>query len=341
VRAREFAVDETTGYVHAFHDLSPDAVLNAVEALGYRCDGRVLALNSYENRVYQVGIEDGEPLVAKFYRPDRWNDACILEEHAFMAELQAQEIPVVPPLPDAAGRTLHHAGAHRLALFRRVGGRAPEPDDPDQLRMLGHCIGRMHNVGAVHAFVHRPTINVQHFAVDASRYLFEHDFIPADLQPAYGSIVKLLLSRLYESFAGMEEVPRLRLHGDCHAGNILMRDDVPFVVDFDDARAGPAVQDIWLFLAGSRAERTAALHHVLEGYTEFRRFDARELHLVESLRTLRMIHYAAWLARRWDDPAFPRAFPWFNTQRYWEDHILSLKEQLAALDEPPLKWQED
>lgn len=329
------------GYVHAFHDLSPDAVLNAVEAVGYRCSGHVSALNSYENRVYQVGIEDHAPLIAKFYRPERWSDACILEEHAFTAELKADEIPVIAPIADAHGSTLHHAGAHRLALYPRSGGRAPEPDNPDHLRMLGHCIARIHNVGALQTFAHRPALDTAHFAVEPSRFLFEHDFIPADLQPAYGSIIQLLLARLHETFAGIDNVALLRLHGDCHLGNILMRDDAPFIVDFDDARMGPAVQDLWMFLAGDRAERTTALHDLLEGYTEFRRFEARELLLVEALRTLRMIHYAGWLARRWDDPAFPRAFPWFNTQRYWEEHILSLKEQLAALDEPPLRWQED
>jgi Ser/Thr protein kinase RdoA (MazF antagonist) len=332
---------EDLEYQHAFSDLSPDAVLNAVEAVGYRCSGHVSALNSYENRVYQVGIEDDAPLIAKFYRPARWSDAAILEEHAFTAELKAEEIPVIAPIADAEGCTLHHTGAHRLALYPRVGGRSPETDNPEHLRMLGHCIARIHNIGALRPFEHRPILDIENFAIEPSRYLFEHDFIPPDMQPAYGAIIKMLLEKLHEVFADSEDVVKLRLHGDCHLGNILMRDDVPFMVDFDDARTGPAVQDLWMFLSGDRAERTAALYDLMDGYTEFRRFDARELRLMEGLRTLRMIHYAGWLARRWDDPAFPRAFPWFNTQRYWEEHVLSLKEQYSALEEPSLQWQED
>lgn len=333
--------DDPGGYLHAFRDLSPDAVLNAIEAVGFRCDGRVLALNSYENRVYQVGVEDGVPLIAKFYRPDRWSDACILEEHAFTLALQADEVPVIAPLADPAGRTLHHAGAHRLALYPRIGGRAPELDNPVHLRMLGHCVARIHNIGALQPFVERPALDLQSFVLEPGRYLREHDFIPRELGPAYDAILALLAGRLAEILEQGAPVQHLRLHGDCHPGNILMRDDAPFIVDFDDARTGPAVQDLWMLLSGDRRERNGALFDLLEGYTEFRRFDPRELRLVEALRALRMVHYAGWLARRWDDPAFPLAFPWFNTQRYWEDHILSLKEQYGALDEPSLEWQED
>jgi Ser/Thr protein kinase RdoA (MazF antagonist) len=328
-------------YLHAFCDLSPDAVLNAVEAVGYRCDGRVSALNSYENRVYQVGIEDTAPLIAKFYRPGRWSDACVLEEHAFTLALRAEEVPVIAPVADDDGATLHHAGVHRLALYPRIGGRAPELDRPEHLRMLGHCLARIHNIGALEPFAHRPVLDLHSFASEPGAYLLENGFIPPDLQAAYRAILSMLLERLRGILDDCADVRLLRLHGDCHAGNILIRDDAPFIVDFDDARTGPAVQDLWMLLSGDRRERNTALYDLLDGYTEFRRFDARELRLVEVLRTLRMIHYAGWLARRWDDPAFPRAFPWFNSQRYWEEHILSLKEQYSALEEPSLEWQED
>jgi Ser/Thr protein kinase RdoA (MazF antagonist) len=322
-----------------YASLDPDTILAAVETAGLRCDGRIHALNSYENRVYEVGIEDDTPVIGKFYRPGRWSDAAILEEHAFCAELAALEIPVVAPLAGADGKTLRHVGAHRLALFPRRGGRPPELDDPDQLQSLGRVIARLHNVGAAGVFRERPELEVEHFAVQSVDYLLAHGFIPAHLDLAYRAITGLLIGRLRETFADTGRVARLRLHGDCHPGNVMMRDGAPHLVDFDDARSGPAVQDLWMFLAGERAERTAGIYDLLDGYTEFREFDAAELRLIEPLRTLRIMHYAAWLARRWDDPAFPRAFPWFNTTRYWEEHILALKEQFSLLDEPSLVWR--
>ncbi|HEY7840802.1 MAG TPA: serine/threonine protein kinase [Gammaproteobacteria bacterium] len=329
---------EEDGAVAAYAGLGPDEILNAVEAAGLRCDGHIAALNSYENRVYQIGVEDGAPIVAKFYRPGRWSDAAILEEHAFTLELAEQEIPVIAPLA-VAGETLFHAGAHRLALYPRIGGRPPEPDNPEHLLMLGRCIARLHNVGALRPFAHRPVIDIQTFGIEPSRFLVESEFIPADLRDAYLALAGHVIARLEASFAEAGEVSTLRLHGDCHLGNILMRDGAPFLVDFDDARTGPAIQDLWMLLSGDRRYMTARLDEVLEGYVEFREFDPRELRLIEPLRTLRLMHYAGWLARRWEDPAFPRNFPWFNTQRYWEDHILALKEQLSLLDEPPLDWE--
>lgn len=328
------SVDETT----AFGALVPEQILDAVESLGYRCDGHLLALNSYENRVYQIGIEDGLPLVGKFYRPERWSDAGIQEEHDFCEELAELEIPVVPPLRDADGRSLHRFGPFRFALFPRRGGRAPDLEDPDLLEQMGRFVARIHAVGALKRFEHRPAFSIEDFGEGAYSYLLEQGFIPPDLEIPYRSLCEDLIRRIRGAWERSGEPARLRLHGDCHPGNILWTDAGPHIVDLDDARMGPAVQDLWMFLSGDREHMQARLADVLEGYTQFREFDPRELHLIEPLRTLRMMHYAAWLARRWDDPAFPRAFPYFNTQRYWGEHILSLREQAALMDEPPLAW---
>jgi Ser/Thr protein kinase RdoA (MazF antagonist) len=319
-----------------YQDLTPDRVLNAVESTGFRCDGRLLALNSFENRVYQIGIEDGPPLVAKFYRPQRWSDEAILEEHGFTVELAEREIPVVAPLADGAGRTLHAFEGFRFALYPRRPGRAPELDDPDTLTWMGRFIGRIHAVGAIRPFQHRPILTVENFGDEPFRYLTENGFIPEDLRAAYGSVVADVLQRVRAGFERAGGVAAIRLHGDCHPGNVLWTDDGPHFVDFDDCRMGPAVQDLWMLLSGDRPAMNAQLLDVLEGYREFHDFDRRELHLIEPLRTLRMIHYSAWLARRWGDPAFPASFPWFNTQRYWQDQILALREQAALLDESPL-----
>lgn len=325
----------------AFHDyknLNPDTILSAVESIGFESDGRVLALNSYENRVYQVGLEADTPIIAKFYRPGRWSDESIQEEHDFSAELNAMEIPAVSPLQNADGQTLFSYGSFRFSLYPRVGGRAPELDDPEHLLQIGRCLARIHNIGAVQTFQHRPTIDIDSYCVQARSFLLQHDFIPADLLAAYSSLTEQLIDRLKQCFEQAGESVQLSLHGDCHIGNILWHNDTCLIVDFDDARSGPAVQDLWMLLSGERAYMTARLHDLLEGYCEFRDFDVRELALIEPLRGLRMMHYSAWLARRWDDPAFPLAFPWFNTQRYWEDHILTLREQMAKLDEPALQW---
>ena len=321
----------------AFRQLSPDEILNAVEEVGYRCSGRIFALNSYENRVYEIGIEDEKPLIAKFYRPGRWTDEAILEEHRFTLELADLEIPAIAPLA-RDGRSLLHVADFRFALYPRVGGRTPELDNSEHLLQLGRNIARIHNLGAVAPFSHRPAIDLVSHAVEPSRFVLDSGFLPADLTEAYTSLVEDLIRRVERRFADAGDYSQIRLHGDCHLGNILWQDDAPFFVDFDDSRTGPAVQDLWMLLSGDREYMTGRLYDILDGYTEFREFNPRELHLVEALRTLRMIHYAGWLARRWDDPAFPMAFPWFNTQRYWEDHILSLREQAAMMDEPPLEW---
>jgi len=318
-----------------YSGLTPDVVLDALDTIGVRGDGRLLALNSYENRVYQVWREDGPAVVAKFYRPGRWTDAQILEEHAFLDELADAEVPAVPPLRmhDA---TLHEHAGYRFAVFARHGGRAPELDDRMTLTRLGLYVGRIHAVGARVRFAQRPALGMQEFGDDARDYLLRHDFIPPDLRDAYESIVAQALEAVRAAWARAGKVATLRLHGDCHGGNVLWTDAGPHFVDFDDARNGPAIQDLWMLLSGDRESMTLQLRAILDGYEQFRLFDPRELELVEALRTLRLVHYAAWLARRWDDPAFPAAFPWFNSQRYWQDRILELREQVAAMQEPPL-----
>jgi Ser/Thr protein kinase RdoA (MazF antagonist) len=315
--------------------LTPDFILTALESIGIACDGRLLALNSYENRVYQVGIEGGQPLITKFYRPERWSDDAILEEHTYTQQLAAAEIPVVPPLL-LQGTTLHRFEGFRFALFTRHGGRAPELSDPDTLEWLGRFIGRIHAVGEIEDFRHRPTIDIGSFGEDSRRYLLDHGFIPPDLETAYRSVSAEALEHVRHCYDRAGDVRYLRLHGDCHMGNVLWTDAGPHFVDFDDCRMGPAIQDLWMLLSGERSDMTRQLSDVLAGYEDFCEFDPRELYLLEALRTLRLMHYSAWLARRWQDPAFPHNFPWFNTQHYWQDRILELREQIALMDEPPL-----
>lgn len=320
---------------HPYEQLTPDLVLDAIESTGLLTDARILALNSYENRVYQVGIEGGSPLIAKFYRPERWSDAQILEEHGFTHALKALDISVVPPLADEQGQTLREYQGFRFALYPRQGGHAPNLDDFDALLSLGRSLGRIHALGQARAFEHRPALDIQTFGRDSYNFLLEKDFIPASLRESYRTLGADLLARC-EALLGRVVYRSIRLHGDCHPGNILWRDEVPHFVDFDDARMGPAIQDLWMLLSGERDQQTAQLGEILDGYREFCEFDLAELQLIEALRSLRIMHYSAWLARRWTDPAFPRHFPWFNSERYWGEHILELREQLAALNEPPL-----
>ncbi len=320
-----------------FAGLTPDRILDALEGLGLPCDGRLLALNSYENRVYQVGIDDGAPVVAKFYRPARWSDAAILEEHGFVAELAAREIPAVPALA-FAGKTLHLHAGFRFAVFERRGGRAPELSDRATREWLGRFLGRIHAVGATADYRQRPTLDIASFGEEPRDWLLAHDFIAPDLLPAWRSVVDQALDGVRRCFARAGAVRRLRLHGDCHIGNVLWAEaGGPHFVDFDDSRMGPAVQDLWMLLSGEAEEMSRQLADLLAGYRRFMDFDRRELFLVEALRTLRLIHYSAWIARRWDDPAFPAAFPWFDSPRYWQDRILELREQIALMDEPPLE----
>jgi Ser/Thr protein kinase RdoA (MazF antagonist) len=284
--------------------------------------------------VYQVGLEDGAPLVAKFYRPGRWSDAAILEEHGFALELVAEEVPVVPPLV-RDGRSLFELAGFRFAVFERRGGRWPELGTREDREWIGRFLGRIHMIGRRARFQHRGRIDVEHLGEDSRAYLLEKGWLPHHLDAAYDSLTQDLLDRVHAAFDAANAYP-LRLHGDCHRGNVLWTDAGPHFVDLDDCIMGPAIQDLWMLLSGPRAEMAEQLTQILEGYTQFSTFDYAELALIESLRTLRMIHYAAWLARRWEDPAFPRAFPWFKEPRYWEEHILQLREQLAAIDEGPL-----
>lgn len=322
-----------------FAELSPEAILDAIEAQpGLLGDGRLLALNSYENRVYRVGIEGGEPLIAKFYRPGRWSIEQIKEEHTFAEELAAMEIPVVTAIPDQAGHTLRHNNGFDFALYPVRGGRPPELDNPGQLEIIGRFIGRIHKVSETKSFNHRPALDTATLGHTSANYLLDNDRLPRDLADAYESLVIDLLEKVDDQLQQVSNVKPIRLHGDFHPGNILWRDETPHIVDLDDTRTGPAIQDIWLFLSGDRNYQQARLADLLQGYTQFREFDPKELGLIEALRTLRMIHYAAWLDVRREEPAFQQAFPWLNSPRYWDDHILELKEQSAALDEPPLKW---
>ena len=322
-----------------YSGLTPDRMLDALAAVGLRPDGRLLALGSYENRVYQMGMEEGPPVVAKFYRPERWSDAQILEEHAFAAELAAREIPVVAPLA-MDGRTLHAFEGFRFAVFPRRGGRPPELEDAKVLEWIGRFVGRIHAVGATLPFRTRPALDLESHGIEPRAWLVASGLIPADLRDAWETATALALEGVRRSYERAGGVKSIRLHGDCHGGNVLWTAEGemrgPHFVDLDDARAGPAVQDLWMLLSGDRAAMTRQLMDVLEGYEDFSEFDPRELALVEALRTLRLIHYSAWIARRWDDPAFPAAFPWFGTQRYWQDRILEMREQIAAMDEEPL-----
>ncbi|MBS0355685.1 MAG: serine/threonine protein kinase [Proteobacteria bacterium] len=321
-----------------FGPLTPDFVLSAVEATGLFCDGRLLTLNSYENRVYQVGIEDAAPVVAKFYRPARWSDEAILEEHTFLAELAEAEIPAVPAL-EIGGHTLHHTDGFRLALFPRRGGRAPELDAPEVLTWLGRFLGRIHAIGARQPFVHRPTLDIRSFGEEPRDALLASPFLPPELRDTWLSVVDQALASVRRCFERAGELSQIRLHGDVHSGNVLWTDAGPHFVDFDDARNGPAIQDLWMLLSGDAPAMARQLDAVLEGYEQFATFEPRSLNLVEALRTLRLIHYSGWIARRWDDPAFPAAFSWFDTPRYWQDQILALREQVALMDESPLLRQ--
>ncbi len=320
---------------HPFAALTPDQVLDAIEAEGLYCDGRIYPLNSYENRVYQIGIEDSDPIIAKFYRPKRWSFEQIQEDHDFCFELADNEFPVVAPIRDQNQASIRQQAGFSLALFKRRGGHAPELDHEDNLTIMGRALARLHNVGYLKTFEHRPTINVQNFAISNVEFLLENNFIPNELLPAYQSLTKDIIPKLEDAFTAVNYEP-LRIHGDCHPGNILWRDDTPNFVDFDDTRNGPAIQDLWMLLSGDKQQQQIQLDKVLKGYRQFCHFNSAELKLIEPLRTLRIIYFSAWLARRWQDPAFPQAFPWFNSIKYWSEHILTLREQQAALSEPSL-----
>ncbi|MHA7600951.1 serine/threonine protein kinase [Alicycliphilus sp. T452] len=334
---------------HPYALLTPDVVLDALASAGLYGDGCLMALGSYENRVYQAVLEDGSRVVAKFYRPGRWSDAQILEEHAFAQELAAAEVPVVAPLP-LQGRTLHHHAGFAFSVSPWRGGRMPELDDFEVLEWLGRYLARIHNVGAAKPFVHRPALDLHGFGRQPRDWLLERQAIPLDQQSAWRSAcdeaLEMIASSTHLSSVtgrfGLENATSIRLHGDCHPGNVLWTpvDDAgaggPHFVDLDDARMGPAVQDLWMLLSGDRRQRTMQLAALLDGYEQLRPFDRRELALIEPLRTLRLIHYSAWLARRFGDPIFPISFPWFGSSDYWRGQVDMLREQIEAMREEPL-----
>ena len=309
-----------------YASLTPDLVLDAVSACGLWPDGRLLALNSYENRVWQVGLEDSQPVIAKFYRPDRWSDAAIIEEHTFAQELADAELPVVAPLV-FNGQTLLHHGGFRLALTPRRGGRAPELESADQLQWLGRLIARMHVIGARQPFVHRGRLDRDTMVQQPMRAVLDAALLPASLATNYRAAAIRLDAAIAARMEALGPIRQLRLHGDCHPGNVLWTDAGPHFVDFDDARTGPAVQDLWMLASDERA-----MEAVLEGYQQFRDFDHAELALIPALRAMRQLHYAGWIAARWDDPAFPAAFPFAAESRWWEQHIADLHELADELE---------
>ncbi|MDZ4729750.1 MAG: serine/threonine protein kinase [Xanthomonadales bacterium] len=327
--------DDMAEELAPYYRLDPDTVLHAIESVGLLTDGRLLALNSYENRVYQVGIEEEQPLIAKFYRPGRWSDEQILEEHGFAQELAEAEIPMIAPLL-INGASLHHDSGFRFALFPRQGGHAPELGDKETRLWLGRFLGRIHAVSSVRKFKHRPALSAERFGDESIATLLEGGWLPSHVEDAFSSLTADLMVHIRAAYERCSHCASIRLHGDLHPGNLLWRDG-PFFVDLDDCQSGPAIQDLWMLLSGDRQEMQIQLADVLEGYRQFHHFNMAELQMIEALRTLRMLHHAAWLARRWEDPAFPVAFPWFGEPRYGENLILSLREQLSAMQEPALE----
>jgi Ser/Thr protein kinase RdoA (MazF antagonist) len=336
---------------HPYAALTPDVVQDALASIGLWGDGRMAALNSFENRVYQVHLEspfeNHGQVIAKFYRPGRWDDAQMGEEHAFSEDLSAAEIPAVPPLR-VGGQTLHHFGGFAFSVSARRGGRRPELEDFEVLEWIGRFLGRIHTVGAARPFVHRPALNSATFAHEPRDWLLEHKMVAPEVQSAWSEALQEALA-LIEKHPALcdqpardpEGIARIRLHGDCHPGNILWTpvdrpEPGPHFVDLDDARTGPSVQDFWMLLSGDRRQQTRQLSALVDGYEEFRNFDRRELALIEPLRTLRLVHYSAWLARRWDDPAFPINFPWFGSRDYWQGQVDMLVEQIEEMQGDPL-----
>lgn len=315
-----------------YAQLDPNTILDAIESTGVLCTGSLIALNSYENRVYQIGIEDAEPLIAKFYRPNRWCSAAILEEHQFSLELVQHEIPIIAPLI-INDRTLHHHHDFRFALFPRRSGHALELDNSEQLEWMGRFIGRLHRVSACQSFHHRIQLNPQSYGHDPYKLLIEQSFIPDYLTSNFCKTVETALQKVNQIFKSIGDIDQIRLHGDCHAGNVLWSESGPHIVDLDDCLMGPAIQDIWMLLSGEPKQMDVQLDKILQGYCKFHDFNPRERHLIEPLRTLRMLHYSGWIAKRWADPAFPLSFPWFNKPVYWQNLMINLNEQVELLDQ--------
>lgn len=319
---------------HPYTQLTPETVMDAIESLGYLCDARNIALNSYENRVYQIGIEDEQPLIAKFYRPDRWSREAIQEEHQFCLQLQEEEIPVVAPLSQK-GQTLFEWAGFYFAVYPRRGGHAPELSRHEDLELIGRWVSRLHQVGSWETFQHRSTQDTASNLAGWEKQVLDSGLMPSDYDAVYCSLIRDLTQLLDEQF-NPNDYRSIRLHGDMHNGNLLLRDERLYLVDFDDCYQGLAMQDIWMLLSGNRDEQSGQLNAIRNGYEMFRPFPYDELKHIEVLRTLRIIKHAAWLCQRWEDPAFPLAFPWLDGHRFWSEHILTLREQLAALHSEPL-----
>ena len=317
-----------------YAQLSPDLILDALESVGFSPNGSLVGLNSFENRVYQIGVAETDFLVAKFYRPGRWQPQAILEEHSFTQELLDAELSVVAPIV-RDGTSLFEFKDFLFAVFPRQGGHPPEIESEHNLAIMGRTLGRLHALGSAAPFEHRPRLAWQTLGRDARAYLLQSEFIPLDLVAAYESVTEHLLGSIEQIMS--LDYPLQRIHGDCHLGNVLWRDDIPHFVDFDDTLMGPIIQDLWMLLSGDYEERSQQLRTIAQAYDTFHWFDASQVRLVEALRTLRMMNHAAWIGKRWQDPAFPPAFPWFNGGRYWSDHVLALREQLAAMEEHPLR----
>jgi Ser/Thr protein kinase RdoA (MazF antagonist) len=320
--------------VKPFTGLSPEVVLDAAASVGLEVDGRLFALNSYENRVYQLGSTDGM-LVLKFYRPARWSDAQIDEEHAFTEEMAAAELPVAAPVR-LEGRTLFKYREFRFAAFPWMAGRAPELDAPEARQIFGRTLARMHQLGARQPFLVRPKLGVRRLGWEAREQVLSGELLPEYLHERYESVSATLLERVEQTFQDAGDVRDIRIHGDCHMGNLLWNERGPVLVDLDDCAMGPRVQDLWMMLAGSGSEQQRQWSELLEGYAQFADFDFREVRLIEALRALRMMHHAAWVSHRWLDPAFPRAFPWLGEARYWEGYLRDLIEQVEVIEDPPL-----
>ena len=334
--------------LHPFEALTPDVVMDALASVSLFGDGRLQALSSYENRVYQLHLEDAQVVVAKFYRPQRWRDAQIEEEHSFSAELMAAEIPVIGPL-NLNGSTLHHFAGFTFSVSPRRGGRAPELDNFEVLEWIGRFLARIHAGGAAKPFTSRPALDLKGFGIESRDWLLGQQIIPLDVQSAWESMSAKALETIaqvpyFEGSSSTRPIQSIRLHGDCHPGNILWTPvdapasagPGPHFVDLDDARTGPAVQDLWMLISGDRQQRARQLGALVDGYEQFREFDRRELALIEPLRTLRLIHYSAWLARRWADPTFPINFPWFGSSDYWKGQVQMLEDQIEAMVEEAL-----
>lgn len=316
-----------------FQTLHPDTIMDALFEQGIRVDSGLTPLNSYENRVYQFQDEDRRRYVVKFYRPQRWSAEQISEEHQFAHELMNDEVPVAAPLEFNGQTLLTHQGYY-YAVFPSLGGRQFEADNLDQMEWVARYLGRLHQTGRKKTFISRPAIDVNEYLIEP-RHVFEHStLIPAGLKAAFlnatDSLIEAVMAQWHTRF------DLLRLHGDCHAGNILWRDG-PLFVDLDDARNGPAVQDLWMLLNGDKAERRMQLETIIEAYEEFSEFKTDEIALIEPLRAMRMVYYLAWLIRRWDDPAFPKNFPWLTGEDYWHRQTLTFIEQVKVLQEPPLQ----